>query len=294
MAGRWRSQDGEGDLPRGVHPDVAQGWQFVNSFRGDILNAFENPDMAATPSSFHSKLREAILMKAIAQADLLPQSGAVGAVRWGRRSLLLVLVVILGAVSLLIQALAPTDWNVAVTRTVQSVRLPGLYELMRYVSGFGNAPKIVCITSIVLLTCNKRNEAFWLAFSGLGGWLLSMLLKPLFASARPSVDEVIVAHQWDNGSFPSGHVVFYVCFFGFIYLLARKRVMPGSVLPRIVMFVAAALILLVGVSRVFLGEHWLSDLPGSYLLGGLWLVLTVNLYRAWGACHLRSASFPIE
>jgi undecaprenyl-diphosphatase len=219
-------------------------------------------------------------MKAIAPSGLFLPSDPAEAVSWGRRLLLLLLVGILGAVSLLIHILMPPDWNIAVTRAVQAVRFPGLSELMRHISGFGNASKMVFVTAIALVACNRSREAFWLVFSGVGGWLLAMQLKLLFASARPSADLVTVFHQWDTASFPSGHVVFYVCFFGFIFFLARERLTADSWLPRIVMFVAAALILLVGISRVYVGEHWVSDLPGSYLLGVLWLTLSVKLYVA--------------
>lgn len=222
-------------------------------------------------------------MNVIAQYNLFPKSDLAEAIRWRRRLLLLLLVITLAAISLLIHAFTPAALNVASARAIQSVDLPGLHELMRRVSGFGNAPKVVFVTVIVLLACNQRAEAFWLAFSGLGGWLLGTQLKPLFASQRPSADEVTVYHLWDTGSFPSGHVTFYVCFFGFIFFLARERMTPPSMLLRGVMLVAAALVGLVGISRVFLGEHWLSDLPGSYLLGALWLTLSVQLYRAWSA-----------
>ena len=222
-------------------------------------------------------------MTVLAQYSLFPKADPAEAVRWRRRLLLLLLIIVLAAVSLLVHALTPVAWNVASTRAIQSVNLPGLHELMLRVSGFGNAPKVVFVTAIALLACNQRAEAFWLSFSGLGGWLLGTRLKPLFASQRPSADEVTVHHLWDSGSFPSGHVVFYVCFFGFVFFLARERMTQPSMLLRGVMLVAAALIGLVGISRVFLGEHWLTDLPGSYLLGLLWLTLSVQLYRAWSA-----------
>ena len=191
------------------------------------------------------------------------------------------------ALSLLAHYLTPAAWNVAATRTVQSLNLPGLRELMRLVSGFGNAPKIIIITAIVLLACNKAGEAFWLSFSGLGGWFISLQLKRLFANPRPTADVVDVFHQWNNGSFPSGHLVFYICFFGFIFFVAREQLTRGSMLRRGVLTLTAVLIALVGFSRVFLGEHWVSDLPGSYVLGALWLALSLKLYRAWRRARRR-------
>ena len=222
-----------------------------------------------------------------AQYDLFRPSPDPEAIVWRKRLVLALLLIALTVLSLAIHSYTPMAWNVAATRTLQSFNLLGLHELMRLVSGFGNAPKIISITVIVLLACNKRSEAFWLTFSGLGGWFISMQLKHLFANPRPSADVVDVFHQWNNGSFPSGHLVFYICFFGFIFFVAREQLTRGSLLRRGVMLLTAVLIVLVGFSRVFLGEHWVSDLPGSYLLGALWLALSLKLYRAWRRARRR-------
>lgn len=194
----------------------------------------------------------------------------------------LTLAVILGAVvALLIHSLMPLNTNVAVTQAVQSISAPGLKEFLRLVSGFGNAPKVVAITAVVLLAFNRRSEAFFLAFSGLGGWLTAMELKLFFATPRPSPDLVAVFHQWPNGSFPSGHLVFYVCFFGFLYVIARESLPLGSKYRRLVLILLGLIIGLVGFSRVYLGEHWVSDLAGSYVLGFVWLAISVKFYRIW-------------
>jgi undecaprenyl-diphosphatase len=217
--------------------------------------------------------------------DELFQSGE--RVLWRGRLLVALALITLVALSLLAHYLTPVGWNVAATRTLQSLKVPGLHELMRLISGFGNAPKIIAITVIVLFACNKAAEAFWLTFSGLGGWFIAMQLKHLFANPRPTADVVDVFHKWNNGSFPSGHLVFYICFFGFLFFVAREQLARGSMLRRGVLGFAAVLILLVGFSRVFLGEHWLSDLPGSYVLGALWLALSLKLYRAWRRARRR-------
>lgn len=196
-------------------------------------------------------------------------------------------VTVVAVAALLIHFFVPLSWNIAGTQTIQSISLPGLHELMRLISGFGNAPKVVIITVIALLACNKRREAFFLTLSGLGGWFVAMQLKHLFASARPTADVVNVFHQWPNGSFPSGHLVFYVCYFGFLYFVARDKLPMKSVFRRAVMVTLALLIALVGISRLYLGEHWLSDLPGSYLLGAAWLYLSLKLYRFWTGARNR-------
>ncbi len=183
------------------------------------------------------------------------------------------------ALALVSPFLIPVSWNVAITRAVQSIRLPGLQAFMLAVSGFGNVPKFAFVVAVALLACGRRGEAVWLTWSGLGGWFLSLQLKGLIAYPRPTADVVAVFHEWDNASFPSGHVVFYVCFFGFLFFIARERLARGSLTRRLVLSVTVLLVALVGLARVYLGEHWPSDMPGSYVLGGLWLALSLKLYR---------------
>ena len=191
------------------------------------------------------------------------------------------------AFALLAHFLIPLSFNVASTLAVQSISFPGLQEFMRLISGFGNAPKVVLITFIALMACNKRREALFLTLSGLGGWFIAMQLKHLFASARPTADVVNVFHQWPTGSFPSGHLVFYVCYFGFLYFIAREKLPAKSIFRPLVLITLAMLIGLVGLSRLYLGEHWLSDLPGSYLLGAFWLFVCLKLYRFWAGARNR-------
>ncbi len=201
----------------------------------------------------------------------------------GRRSgwFWTVTLVISAVVVLMIHYFTPFSWNVAATRAIQSLSAPGLDWLMRTISGFGNGPKVMAISAIALLSCRKTRQAVWLIWSGLGGWFISVQLKSVFAHPRPTSDVVAVFHQWPDGSYPSGHMVFYVCYFGFLFFIAREKLPHGSVLRRGVLILTAGLILLIGFSRVYLGEHWLSDLPGSYLIGGLWLALSLKLYRRW-------------
>jgi undecaprenyl-diphosphatase len=81
-------------------------------------------------------------------------------------------------------------------------------------------------------------------------------------------------------SFPSGHVMFYLGFFGFIWFLAFTLLKPSLKRSLLLVFFGI-LIVLIGVSRVYLGEHWPSDVLGSYLLGSLTLAALIQFYL-WG------------
>ena len=101
---------------------------------------------------------------------------------------------------------------------------------------------------------------------------------------------VRVSGEWAYESFPSGHVTFYVCFFGFLFFVAFALLPKGSNVRRVACALAALPVLLVGLSRVYLGAHWPSDTLGAYLFSGLWLAFSLDLYRRWK----RRATFHTE
>lgn len=74
-----------------------------------------------------------------------------------------------------------------------------------------------------------------------------------------------------------GHVLFFVIFFGFLAYLAWIH-FAGRV--RVILIATcAALIVLIGPSRIFLGAHWASDVAGGYIIGALWLFVLILLYQ---------------
>ena len=78
-------------------------------------------------------------------------------------------------------------------------------------------------------------------------------------------------------AYPSGHVLFFVTFFGFCSYLAWKFL--SGWLRWLILSICAALILLIGPSRIYLGEHWASDVIGSYIIRTFWLIILILLYQ---------------
>ena len=132
---------------------------------------------------------------------------------------------------------------------------------------------------VVILLAGARREALAAAFATLGAAALHRIATDLVARPRPSPALVHVAHALPlHGSFPAGHVQNATAFLGFLaYLLARGTRSPWR-------WLGVALLTLVivgmGVARVYFGEHWLSDVVGGYVLGGVWLCVAIELHHA--------------
>jgi undecaprenyl-diphosphatase len=177
--------------------------------------------------------------------------------------------------------------DLQITRTIQSINFPPFASLMSIISWPGFGPQSFIITGLVILVIYVLG-LHWEAVMALTAAFLStsinLLAKDLVQRPRPLASLVNVIDILNSYSFPSGHVMYYLGFLGFIGFLVFSMMKP-SIKRSIFLLLIGIPVLLVGVSRIYLGEHWASDVLGSYLLGTLTLVATIMLYR-WGKTRL--------
>jgi membrane-associated phospholipid phosphatase len=110
--------------------------------------------------------------------------------------------------------------------------------------------------------------------------LLAFVLKDLIHRTRPfpvAENSSGFIQSINQYSYPSGHVLFFVVFFGLFAYLAWIHFAGWMRITTI--SICAALIVLIGPSRVFLGAHWATDVLGSYLIGTIWLFVLILAYQ---------------
>jgi len=173
--------------------------------------------------------------------------------------------------------------DLSITRGVQTINAAWFSSLMWAVSFVGYAPQAWLLVGAVVLSLffiGLRWEAITALVAALGATGLGSLIKLWVHRPRPGVDLVHVVQQLNDPSFPSGHVLFYTAFFGFLMFLGYTLLKP-SFARAFMLVILGSLVGLVGLSRIYLGDHWASDVTGAYLLGSLWLALSIAIYR-WG------------
>jgi undecaprenyl-diphosphatase len=148
-----------------------------------------------------------------------------------------------------------------------------LQEVGRDMTALGGVAVMVLVTLAVAgyLLLSRRYHAMWLVLIATGGGLvLSTVLKYFIDRDRPSlVEHRSVVY---TSSFPSGHsMMSAVVYLTLGSLLAR--IMPGRVLKLYFLLLAMALTVLVGVSRVYLGVHWPTDVLAGWCGGLVWALL---------------------
>ena len=143
-------------------------------------------------------------------------------------------------------------------------------EVMRDITALGSTFVLLVVTiasiGFLVLTKNRR-AALLVLVAVLGGMLLSSLLKAGFDRARPDV--VMHTTRVYSASFPSGHAMMSaVVYLTLGALLAATQ--QGTRLKVYILGLSAFLTLIVGVSRVYLGVHWPTDVLAGWALGASW------------------------
>jgi undecaprenyl-diphosphatase len=183
--------------------------------------------------------------------------------------------------------LRPTEWDIYFTREIQQLPHIPIGLVLEWVSGPGFWPWYgILVVSLVgsMLALRRLTEAVFIALASLGG-LVAELVKNLVDRPRPTPDFARITIQSHTFSFPSGHVTSYVTLFGFLFYLAYTLIPRKHPLRRPALIICALFIILVGPSRISMGAHWASDVLAGYALGFAYLLVIIELYRAWQKRH---------
>lgn len=127
---------------------------------------------------------------------------------------------------------------------------------------------VVVIASVFLWASRHRWSAALLWVSILGSGLINTIMKLFFQRERPHLFPWRVPYA-GLSSFPSGHsMTAMVCYATLAYLIAR--LVPSRFLRRFTIFVAGLIIVLIGLSRMYLGVHYPTDVAAGFIMGLAW------------------------
>ena len=172
---------------------------------------------------------------------------------------------------------------------VNGIATPGLTDLMVFASVWGAPRRLAILAAVAIgafLARGWRRGAMLVFVTLAGAGLLDTGLKLLYGRARPSA---FFDHYPAPGSysFPSGHALFAMAFFGGLAVLLWGRL--GRRALRVATVLAAlALVLLIGFSRIYLGVHYPTDVVGGWAAGLVWVAAVALGDRL--ATHRRSRS----
>ena len=154
----------------------------------------------------------------------------------------------------------------------RAFRAVQLTDVMWVATVLGEPRVMIALTVVVgllMLAWGKRREALVFLAASASAALMADALKLLVHRARPLASLALIKTP-SSFSFPSGHALGSIVFFGMLWLLLGRHVRP--LWWRFLLLGAAVLaVVTIGVSRVYLGVHWTSDVVASWLLGAAWM-----------------------
>ncbi len=164
--------------------------------------------------------------------------------------------------------------DLVITLFIQKYNQVWFDMLMKFVTFTGNVTTVVVLVILLSLygyLIGKRHVAILIIVSTIGGMVISQILKILIGRPRP--DPLLVhqiGHFLKSDSFPSGHVFTAVSLYGLLLYIIFTQ-LKKSLFRKILIGVCLMIISLMGISRIYLGAHWFSDVLGAYLIGFVWV-----------------------
>lgn len=176
---------------------------------------------------------------------------------------------------------ATQELDESITLRIQQIDGPGFDPLMHAVSWAGFPPQSKILPLLIpaaMLSAGRSLEAGF-QLLGWGTGAISGGIKRVMKRPRPSHPGITVTKARLGGSsFPSGHVIIYTGVYGFLAYLAHVHIQVG-LLRKAIVGLLSGMIALVGISRIYLGHHFTSDVTVSYLLGTSYLIGLASLYQ---------------
>jgi len=174
------------------------------------------------------------------------------------------------------------DFDDRVRLSVHAHSSPEISSVLRLVSNFGEPPVLIVLSAAAtaaLVALRWKRAALLFVIAMVGGLVLDSSLKLAFHRARPAAS-FFGTPMPDSYSFPSGHALFSVCFFGALALAVSARVRSRA--GRVAIWLAATLLAFwIGFSRVYLGVHFPTDVIAGYAVAGVWVAALASFLRQY-------------
>lgn len=168
-------------------------------------------------------------------------------------------------------------------RTAMAIRSPPVDDAITAYTTIGG-PIGMTVLSGAIMTVLAIRRGSWtpvalVVLAAAGSVLITVVSKQFIGRARPPLSDAIPPYEYSD-SFPSGHALNSLVLAGVItYLVMLRRRTRRTV--RWTAIVAALFAITMGISRVYLGHHWLTDVLMAWLMGTLWLTVVITTHRLY-------------
>jgi membrane-associated phospholipid phosphatase len=165
-----------------------------------------------------------------------------------------------------------TGFDLWVYNFIAQFKTPLLTNFMKTMSFLGSFLVLIPLALVTILFTYYHKRHYWdsvmVGVSLVGGFILNEILKWAFHRQRPNISRLVEATGY---SFPSGHSMTSFAFYGFLAYIFWIN-LDNKLLRLLVTGFLGLLIFLIGLSRIYLGVHYASDVIGGFVAGSFWVI----------------------
>lgn len=153
----------------------------------------------------------------------------------------------------------------------------GFTHVVKVITNIGSAPFILSVTAIILIIARNRKINICIVSNLVIITLLNQLLKRIIARPRPIEYRIINETGY---SFPSGHSMVSMAFYGLLIYLAYRKI-KNPYIKILVCTVLSIMIIAIGLSRIYLGVHYSSDVIAGFSISISYLILFTSIAKKY-------------
>ncbi|CAH2712982.1 hypothetical protein BACCIP111895_00115 [Neobacillus rhizosphaerae] len=171
------------------------------------------------------------------------------------------------------------DFDSDVIAAIQGLESTFLTKVMKFFTFIGSAPVVIILSVILMVFLYKvlhhRLELILFISAIIGSAVLNQILKQIFHRVRPNFHRLIDISGY---SYPSGHAMNAFTVYVIISFLLWRHI-ESKWGRSLLIFISGVMILGIGISRIYLGVHYPSDIIGGYLASGFWLTIAIWFFQ---------------
>ena len=157
---------------------------------------------------------------------------------------------------------------------VLSIRNTNLTNIFKIITSFGGSTCLLLLTTILFILIKNKKISINIILNLFIIFFINQLTKNIFQRERPIGINLI---EESGFSYPSGHSMVSLAYYGYlIYLINKIKI--NKIFKITIKGILALLIILIGLSRVYIGVHYLTDIIGGFLLSSIYLLIMKIFY----------------
>ena len=158
---------------------------------------------------------------------------------------------------------------------ILNIRTSILTSILSTITNLAGASFLLALACILFIVLKNKKISLYILINLTSAFIINETVKSIFVRSRPIGINLI---EETGFSFPSGHSMVSLSFYGFIAYLLYKNA-KNKYVKTIIIISLALLVLLIGFSRIYLGVHYLSDVIGGFLLALIYLTIYIRIIK---------------